>query len=37
MLIEGNAEALELSDQVEVVASVGLPDQECDGRDTREG
>jgi hypothetical protein len=35
--IEGDAETLELSDRFEVVASVGLHGQECDGSESREG
>jgi hypothetical protein len=35
--IEGDAETLELSDRIEVVARVRLPDQECDGSESREG
>ncbi|MGH7565623.1 MAG: hypothetical protein ACREK2_02215 [Gemmatimonadota bacterium] len=37
MHIEGDAETLELSDRIEVVASAGLPGQECDGSESREG
>jgi hypothetical protein len=35
--IEGDAETLELSDRIEVVASVGPPGQEDDGSEGREG
>jgi hypothetical protein len=37
VLVEGDAEALERRDRIEVVARVRLPDQECDGSESREG